>query len=67
MRNEVRKSGFEIVNNHAVEGCICITPKLNEKWQDMNSRKRLLDIIHTTEYEETLMGLSPHFLVIGRK
>lgn len=67
LRNEVRKSGFEVIDNHAVEGCIWITPKLDEKWQDTENRKRLLDIIHTTEHEETLIGLSPHFLVVGRK
>lgn len=67
LRNEVRKCGFKVVDNHAVEGCIWITPKLDEKWQDTESRNRLLDIIHTTEREETLMGLSPHFLAVGRK
>lgn len=67
LRNEVKKSGFEIVDNHAVEGCLWITPKLDEKWQNMNSRQRLLNIIHVTEHEETLMGISPHFLVVGRK
>lgn len=40
-------------------------PKLDEKWQDTDSRNILLDIIQTTEREETLMGLSPHFLVVG--
>jgi len=29
-------------------------PKLDEKWQDTDSRNILLDIIHTTEHEETL-------------
>lgn len=42
-------------------------PELDEKRQDTDSRNILLDIIHTTEHEETLMGLSPHFLVVGRK
>ena len=67
LRNEVKNNGFEVVNYHAVEGCVWITPKLDEKWQDIDSRNRLLDIIHATEHEETLMGLSPHFLVVGRK
>lgn len=67
LRSEINKSGFEVVDNHAVEGCIWITPKLDEKWQNSESRKRLIEIIHATESEETLMGLSPHFLVIGRK
>lgn len=42
-------------------------PELDEKRQDTDSRNILLDIIHTTEHEETLIGLSPHFLVVGRK
>lgn len=42
-------------------------PELDEKRQDTDSRNILLDIIHTTEHEETMMGLSPHFLVVGRK
>ena len=42
-------------------------PELDEKWHDTDSRNILLDIIHTTEHEETLIGLSPHFLEIGRK
>ncbi len=67
LRNEVRKSRFDVIDNHAVEGCVWITPNLDEKWQDAYSRNRLLNIIHTTDHEETLMGLSPHFLVIGRK
>lgn len=37
-----------------------------KKWHDTDSRNILLDIIHTTEHEETLIGLSPHFLVVGR-
>lgn len=53
--------------NCAVEGCIWIMPELDEKRQDTDSRNILLDIIHTTEHEETLMELSPHFLEIGRK
>lgn len=67
LRNEVKYSGLEIVNHHAVEGCIWITPKLDEKWQDADSRNILLDIIRATEHEETLMGLSPHFLVVAKK
>lgn len=67
LRNEVQNSGFEVVNSHAVEGCLWITPKLDEKWQDIDSRSRLLELIHATEHEETLIGLSPHLLVVGRK
>ncbi len=67
LKCELSENGFEVINYHAVEGTVWIVPKLDEKWNDLSSRKRLLDIIHSTEHEETIMGMSPHFLVIGRK
>lgn len=67
LRNEVSKSGFAIKNSHAVEGCVWITPTLDDKWKDTGSRKRFLEIIHATEHEETLMGLSPHMMVVAEK
>ena len=60
-------NGFEVINDHAVEGSVWIVPTLDAKWKDSDSRKRLLDIIHAAEHEESMMGMSPHFLVIGRK
>ncbi len=67
LKNEMCNNGFEIINYHAVEGSVWITPTLDKKWKDPESRKRMLDIIHATEHEETIMGMSPHFLVIGKK
>lgn len=67
MKNEFSDNGFEVINYHAVEGSVWIVPKLDEKWKDNDSRKRLLELIHATEHEETMMGMSPHFLMIGRK
>ena len=67
LRNEINSAGFTIVNHHAVEGCVWLSPKLESKWQDDDSRRRFLDIIHATEHEETLIGISPHFIVVGSK
>ncbi len=67
LRDEVSKAGFSIKNSHAVEGCVWFTPKLNEKWNDENSRNRLIEIIHATEHEDTLMGISPHIMVVAEK
>ena len=46
---------------------IWFTPCLSEKWEDMNSRERLLNIVRNTENEEEIMGMSPHFMVVSRK
>ncbi len=67
LRNEISNNGFQIINSHAIEGCIWFTPKLDEKWNDESSRKRLLEIIHLTEHEDTLMGMSPHIMVVAKK
>lgn len=67
MKKEIKENGFNIVNQHAIEGCIWIVPKLDEKWENKESRKRLISIIHSTESEETLMGMSPHFMVVAKK
>ena len=65
--DEIRKAGFEIINFHAVEGCVWFTPCFDEKWEDKASRERLLEIIHLTEHDEEIVGMSPHFLVAARK
>ncbi len=63
----MQQAGFSIINAHAVEGCIWFTPCLDEKWEDAASRKRLLEIIHLTEHAPEMMGMSPHFIVVGKK
>ncbi len=67
LRNEVESSGFRIKNSHAVECCIWFTPKLDEKWQNESSRRRLLELVHNTEHEDTIMGMSPHIMVVAEK
>lgn len=67
MADEILNSGFSVVNKHAVEGCIWFTPLLEEKWEDEMCRKSLLDIIHMTENESEIIGMSPHFIVVGKK
>lgn len=64
---EIKNSGFEIVNSHAVEGCIWFTPHLDEKWEDKASRERLLEILRLTQHDEEIIGMSPHFLVAAQK
>ena len=67
LRNEVTEAGFEVTESVAVEGCSWITPDIASKWEDEGRRSRLLEIIRSTEHEETMMGISPHFLVIASK
>ena len=65
--SELIKGGFSVVGKHAVEGCIWFTPELNNKWEDPNRRARLLEILHASETDDSMMGISPHFLIVGKK
>jgi ubiquinone/menaquinone biosynthesis C-methylase UbiE len=67
MKSEIAEAGFTVEKAIAVEGCIWFTPHLTEKWEDEESRERLLDIVRITESEPEMMGMSPHFLVVARK
>lgn len=67
LRDEVTEAGFSVSESVAVEGCSWITPDIAEKWKDDNRRSRLLEIIRATEHEETMMGISPHFMVCATK
>ncbi len=44
-----------------------MAPGLEERWKDSVKRKRILDLVKLVEHEPSVIGISPHFLVIGRK
>ena len=67
MESELKDSGFVVSDTLAVGGSVWITPTLDEKWNDVIGRKRLLELIRLTEYERTVIGMSLHFLTVGRK
>lgn len=66
LQEELETVGFDTIQKFAIEGVIWFTPCLNEKWEDQNSRERLLNIIRLTENEEEIMGMSPHFMIVSR-
>lgn len=67
LASEVKDGCFEVKARHAVEGCLWITPELNAKWEDPFRRERLLEIIHASECDDSMMGISPHFIVVANK
>ncbi|HAT4125211.1 TPA: class I SAM-dependent methyltransferase [Clostridium perfringens] len=67
LRQEIESVGLTTIQKYAIEGSIWITPDLNEKWEDKKSRERLLNILMLTENEESIMGISPHFMIISKK
>ncbi|MBY9080878.1 class I SAM-dependent methyltransferase [Paenibacillus sp. HN-1] len=67
MREEIRNAGFEEPELFAVEGPLWIVPALEDKWNEPDSRKMLLELGSALETQENLLGMSPHLLAAARK
>ena len=64
---EVRAAGFATLELVGVEGPAWLLPDLDARWRDPAERERLLWAARALEREPTLLGLSAHVLVVGRK
>ena len=67
LRDEIKLSHFDLIKAYAIEGLIWFTPELNQNWEDETIRRQLLEIVELTESEESVLGMSPHFMVVGQK
>ena len=67
LEEEIESVGLVTIKKHAIEGAIWFVPDLNEKWEDEKSRKRLLNILRLTDNEDSIMGMSPHFMIVSKK
>lgn len=67
LQEELEVVGFETIQKHAIEGVIWFKPFLNEYWKDEEKRNILLKILNQTDTEESLMGMSPHFMIVSKK
>ncbi|MBU3134908.1 class I SAM-dependent methyltransferase [Clostridium gasigenes] len=64
---EIRNAGFIIEKTFAVEGPTSIVPELDILWENVNSKKTILDMARIVEEDENIMAMSPHFLTIAIK
>jgi ubiquinone/menaquinone biosynthesis C-methylase UbiE len=64
---EVRAAGFATLELVGVEGPGWLLADLDARWRDPEERERLLWAARAIEREPTLLGLSPHVLVVARK
>lgn len=67
LKEEILEAGLAYEKVIAVEGPIWIVSAFEAKWQDENSRSRLLEISRKVETQENIMGLSPHLLAVAKK
>jgi len=67
LEQEVHDAGFVSKGLFSVEGFLWWVPGLPRKWRDVTLRRRLLELLRSTEQEPTLSGVGPHLLCVGGK
>jgi len=67
LADEVQSAGFRDVRVLAVEGPLSLDRNLSQNWRDEKRRSLLLDLVQQVEEEPSLLGMSPHLLVVASK
>ncbi len=67
LRNELSVVGFRAIDLRGVIGPCWLMRNLDDVWQDDLKREIIMKVVRLLEKEESLMGLSTHFLSISRK
>ncbi|MER3437157.1 MAG: class I SAM-dependent methyltransferase [Chloroflexota bacterium] len=67
LQQEIREAGLTILETVAIEGPGWWLPQpFAAWWDDPDGRERLLAAVRAVERETTLLGLSPHLMVIAQ-
>lgn len=67
LKAEVEAAGFSDVELRGIIGPCWILRNLDEVWNDMHKRESIMRVVRLLEKEESLMGVSTHFLSLSRK
>jgi 2-polyprenyl-3-methyl-5-hydroxy-6-metoxy-1,4-benzoquinol methylase len=67
LRSEVEEAGLHVRELVGVEGLAGWLGHLEQRWDDPKARETIIWSARVTEAEPTLLGLSPHLLVVGEK
>ena len=64
---EFTTAGLFKFNTIAIEGFGWLTPNFMERWNDEDSRNKMLHYIKLTENDPVMIGMSAHVMTIARK
>ncbi|HEY8446053.1 MAG TPA: class I SAM-dependent methyltransferase [Thermomicrobiales bacterium] len=67
LRQEVERAGLTVVEMVSIEGPGAWARPFADWWDDPAGREQLLAAARAVEHEPTLIGLSPHLMVIARR
>ena len=67
IEEEFSAAGFSEFNTIAIEGFGWLTPDFTKRWNDEDSRNKLLQYIKQTENDPVMVGISAHVMTIAMK
>jgi ubiquinone/menaquinone biosynthesis C-methylase UbiE len=67
IEEEISAAGFTRYNSTAIEGFGWLIPDFMTRWNDMDSRKKMLGYIDQTENNPVMIGISAHVMTIAVK
>jgi len=67
LENEMVSAGLQEIVILGVEGPGWLLPDFDIRWEDADDRKDLMELARKLEGESSIIGVSAHFLGIGRK
>ena len=67
LKHEIEIAGFKGVDVRGVIGPCWLIRNLDEAWEDTIKRETIMKVVRLLEKEESIMGLSTHFLSVSRK
>ena len=67
LRNELDASGFRDIDLRGVIGPCWLIRNLDEAWKDTEKREAIMKMVRLLEKEESIFGLSTHYLSISKK
>jgi ubiquinone/menaquinone biosynthesis C-methylase UbiE len=67
IKEEFTSAGFSEFNSIAIEGFGWLVPDFMKRWNDEESRNKMLQYIKQTENDPTMIGISAHVMTIASK
>jgi 2-polyprenyl-3-methyl-5-hydroxy-6-metoxy-1,4-benzoquinol methylase len=67
LRDELEEAGLTYIDTYAVEGVIWLDKNYFEARSDTKKKEAIMELLKITENDQSLLSLSPHMMIAGRK
>jgi ubiquinone/menaquinone biosynthesis C-methylase UbiE len=67
LKNELEEAGLTYLDTYPVEGMIWMDKNYFESRSDANKKAQMMELMQIVEKDQSLLSLSPHMMIAGRK